>query len=165
MRAFHTLKILLLVLIFPCIAYGQSYIFNPVSNRPDLVLDTGDLNGTYVNIAGDTMTGNLTLPEVVTTGTGERILGNTYGNYFDFNDEGNGVIAVSPTIALINATAPTSPTASGVQGQLAYDGTYWYVCTATNTWMRTQLSTWAVTRDLLMLEGIQLQLEGVDLQL
>jgi hypothetical protein len=110
-------------------------------------------------------TDSLSVTNLTVTGTGERISGNTYGNYFDFNDEGNGVIAVSPTIALKNATAPASPTDTGTVGQVAFDGTYWYVCTATNTWMRTQLSTWAISRDLLMLEGIQLQLEGVDLQL
>lgn len=36
---------------------------------------------------------------------------------------------------------PASATAAGTTGQLAEDGGYLYVCTATNTWMRTALAT------------------------
>ncbi len=38
--------------------------------------------------------------------------------------------------------APTSATASGTAGDQAYDASYYYVCTATNTWTRTPLSSW-----------------------
>lgn len=41
-------------------------------------------------------------------------------------------------------TAPASATASGTAGQMAYDGSYFYVATATNTWVRTPLSTWVL---------------------
>lgn len=41
--------------------------------------------------------------------------------------------------------APVSPTSSGIAGQLAYDSDYLYVCIATDTWRRTQLSTWTVS--------------------
>lgn len=40
-------------------------------------------------------------------------------------------------------TAPASATASGTAGQMAYDGSFFYVCTAPSTWVRTALSTWA----------------------
>lgn len=39
-------------------------------------------------------------------------------------------------------TAPSTATSTGVAGQTAYDANYFYVCTATNTWKRTALSTW-----------------------
>lgn len=37
---------------------------------------------------------------------------------------------------------PVSATSTGTAGQKAYDANYLYVCTATNTWRRTALSSW-----------------------
>jgi len=39
-------------------------------------------------------------------------------------------------------TAPESATATGVLGEIRYDANYMYVCTATNTWKRSALTTW-----------------------
>ncbi len=38
--------------------------------------------------------------------------------------------------------APATATSTGTAGQIAYDASYFYVCTATNTWVRAALSTW-----------------------
>jgi hypothetical protein len=38
--------------------------------------------------------------------------------------------------------APASATATGKAGHLATDASYFYVCTATDTWKRVALSTW-----------------------
>ena len=43
---------------------------------------------------------------------------------------------------LVVTTVPTSATATGTAGEIAYDSNYIYVCTATNTWKRAALSTW-----------------------
>jgi hypothetical protein len=40
-------------------------------------------------------------------------------------------------------SVPAGPTASGTVGEIAQDGEYFYVCTATNTWRRTAIGTWA----------------------
>ena len=42
------------------------------------------------------------------------------------------------------ALVPVPPlaTSTGTQGQLAQDGSYLYVCTATNTWKRVAIATW-----------------------
>ena len=37
---------------------------------------------------------------------------------------------------------PASATAAGIQGQVAQDDSYFYVCTATNTWKRVAIATW-----------------------
>ena len=37
---------------------------------------------------------------------------------------------------------PASATATGEEGQFAYDNSFFYVCVATNTWVRTALTTW-----------------------
>lgn len=40
-------------------------------------------------------------------------------------------------------TAPASPTSSGTAGQVAYDGSYYYICTAASTWRRVAISSWS----------------------
>ena len=42
----------------------------------------------------------------------------------------------------VNAGVPWGPTANGQAGQFSYDATHIYVCVATNTWLRANLSTW-----------------------
>lgn len=44
-------------------------------------------------------------------------------------------------VAALN-TAPASAGAAGTLGEIRYTADYIYVCTATNTWKRTALSTW-----------------------
>ena len=41
------------------------------------------------------------------------------------------------------ASVPASAFATGTAGQIAADGSYWYYCSAPNTWVRTALSTWS----------------------
>lgn len=41
-----------------------------------------------------------------------------------------------------DSSAPGSASATGTQGQIAYDSNYVYVCIATNTWKRAALATW-----------------------
>lgn len=40
------------------------------------------------------------------------------------------------------AAVPASSEAAGTAGQMSYDGSYFYVCTALNTWKRAALTTW-----------------------
>jgi hypothetical protein len=49
----------------------------------------------------------------------------------------SAIQAVFPTFQAAPATA-TSP---GVPGQVAYDATHFYICVASNTWVRATLST------------------------
>jgi len=37
--------------------------------------------------------------------------------------------------------APASATAKGIQGQVAYDATHFYICISKNTWIRVALAT------------------------
>ena len=45
-------------------------------------------------------------------------------------------------ILSVSSSVPTSATATGVKGEVAYDAAYMYVCTDANVWKRTALSTW-----------------------
>ena len=66
--------------------------------------------------------------------------------------DGNvGIGTSSPTNLLdVNADSvrvrtsqtPATSSASGNQGEIAWDANYIYVCTATNTWKRVAISTW-----------------------
>jgi len=40
------------------------------------------------------------------------------------------------------SSVPASATAMGTAGQIAYDGSYFYLASASNTWVRAALSTW-----------------------
>lgn len=48
----------------------------------------------------------------------------------------------SDTLRLRTAKTPASAAAAGNQGDIAWDANFLYVCTASNTWKRTALSTW-----------------------
>jgi hypothetical protein len=41
-----------------------------------------------------------------------------------------------------SSSAPATATSTGRAGQVAYDASYIYICTATNTWRRALISTW-----------------------
>lgn len=40
-------------------------------------------------------------------------------------------------------TPPATSTSPGTAGQVAYDGSYFYICVATNVWVRAAISDWA----------------------
>ena len=53
-----------------------------------------------------------------------------------------GQIAVEGNPVGIKVAVPASASATGVLGQWAADSSWFYVCTATNTWVRAALATW-----------------------
>jgi len=59
------------------------------------------------------------------------------------------------------SSVPASATASGTAGQISYDSSYYYVCVATNTWVRTALSTWSPFTPS-SVSGLQLWLDASD---
>lgn len=62
---------------------------------------------------------------------------NSYGGVF----EGLGCKATKFYVSSLN-TAPASSSATGTTGEIRFTSDYIYVCVATNTWKRTQISTW-----------------------
>ena len=48
----------------------------------------------------------------------------------------------SDSIRIRTAKTPASAAAAGVQGQIAWDADFIYVCVATNTWKRVGIATW-----------------------
>ena len=82
-----------------------------------------------VNIGGVSFNGSasINLPGVNQAGTQD-----TSGN------------AATATVAtrVSDTTAPSTATDTGTAGEVRYDGSYIYVCVATDTWVRAALSTW-----------------------
>jgi hypothetical protein len=67
-------------------------------------------------------------------GSGTTIIGNT----------NTTLTALYGNIRLVSGmgTAPASATATGTTGDIVVTAGFIYVCTATNTWVRTALTTW-----------------------
>ena len=78
---------------------------------------------------------------------GSGLFDDVQGNSFTTNYPTIGwtsnapITATQYKISALN-TAPASATDTGVLGEVRITATYIYVCTATNTWVRTALSTW-----------------------
>lgn len=43
---------------------------------------------------------------------------------------------------IVSNSAPANAASNGIAGTIRYDSSYVYICTATNTWKRAQLTTW-----------------------
>jgi len=68
---------------------------------------------------------------------GKTLVGTT------ITDSGSGAkLQVTGGIQLVSVAAPSSATATGTAGEIRWDASYIYVCTATNTWKRVAIATW-----------------------
>jgi hypothetical protein len=45
-------------------------------------------------------------------------------------------------IQVISNNTPTSANSLGTAGDISFDNQYFYICIATNTWIRTALASW-----------------------
>jgi len=55
---------------------------------------------------------------------------------------GNTVISVDTSLVSLRVAAPASSASACQAGSWSFDSNYFYVCVATNTWRRSQLSSW-----------------------
>ena len=60
----------------------------------------------------------------------------------NISSKGNLPVQLNSRNAVTRASVPASATAAGVVDTVAWDSSYFYCCTATNTWVRTALATW-----------------------
>jgi hypothetical protein len=59
------------------------------------------------------------------------------------SDSGGALLQVNgDRVRIATAKTPASASATGTAGEICWDADYIYVCTATNTWKRTAISTW-----------------------
>ncbi|TXI86917.1 MAG: hypothetical protein E6Q36_08360 [Chryseobacterium sp.] len=98
---------------------------------PSISVHTG-IHIAYENVTGDnrlnSTSGNTLVGTSVNTNNSKLVVNGT-------NE------AAQFKVSALN-TAPASATATGVLGEVRITSTYIYVCTATNTWVRSALTTW-----------------------
>jgi len=115
----------------------------------------GDRPGVAVGLSCNATWGAVAVGKGVAA-PGQGVVVGNGGQYILF-DDGNANVNVSCTTFLVNdvapiysggdgggltfSSAPDGATATGTVGQIANDGTYLYLCTATDTWVRAQIST------------------------
>jgi hypothetical protein len=97
-------------------------------------------NGRGFIIRG-TSTGTNIISDIGTTGTGLNYVGQNNGTNTFTVDKLGVITATAHNLSALN-TAPASATATGTLGEIRVTATHIYVCTATNTWVRTALTTW-----------------------
>ena len=110
----------------PCSGTAYSLI----TNNGNIVFNEGGDANSDVRIEGDTDQNLLftdASADMVGIGT------NAPTSKLDIN---------SDNVRIRTAKTPASATATGTQGQVCWDTSYIYVCTATNTWKRSALTTW-----------------------
>ena len=110
---------------------------HPLNAFQDDAAHAGSLGGlTYSN------TGPLSANEAATPGK--------YFAMIEVVDGGSGTVnhlegrIMTPAQAGVPAlvSAPATASSTGSAGQMAYDSSYLYICTATNTWKRVAISSW-----------------------
>ena len=100
----------------------------------------GAIDGTAIG-AGTASTGAFTTLQA--TSLDNTVIGGTTplaGSFTALDSTSLSVAADSITVT--TAKTPATATDTGTQGQICWDASYIYVCTATNTWVRAALATW-----------------------
>lgn len=124
---------------------------------------TGGENFTFINGVGQTETISLLGNPVGLSGSsGSSSIQNEYSDtlfkIYDNTDataiarfDCTGITtATTRTLSVLDVSGdvttgvsvPATAGATGVTGSIAYDGSYLYVCTSTDTWLRTAIITW-----------------------
>ncbi len=106
---------------------------------------TGSVPSNGIFLASYTSGGSITI------GRGNSAGSPNTADIFVATDGKVGINAADPQVAcdvngnsirVRTAKTPSSASDTGVTGQIAWDTSYVYVCTATNTWKRTAITTW-----------------------
>ena len=63
-------------------------------------------------------------------------------NNFSVAQSEISALQANSAISITTTTIPVSNSAAGIPGTIAYNSSYLYVCVATNTWVRANLSAW-----------------------
>lgn len=104
---------------------------------------TTEVNSSSIFEVESTTLGSIAAPKMTTTQrnaisspvAGLQVFDTTLNELYLYNGT---AWVLTPQIV----SAPATASSTGVAGQIAYDSSYFYVCTATNTWVRTALATW-----------------------
>ena len=56
--------------------------------------------------------------------------------------DGSGLYFDGKKVGIMFTSVPTNKNSTGTAGDIAYDDAHIYICTSTNTWLRTALGSW-----------------------
>lgn len=124
---------------------GGVYIGQDVRAGANSVTNEIVIGGSAIGSGSNTATiGNSSLTLLYTPGQ-LRALGSystTSSAAANVTIDSSGNLTRSTSTMLRKVTVPSTATSSGAVGDVAYDASYLYVCTAANTWVRAALATW-----------------------
>jgi hypothetical protein len=92
------------------------------------ILGTNNQTGNYFEITSDVNKNSLH--------------GDVFAVKADGDVTGAAFIAAGDKVVIATPKTPSSASATGVTGQIAWDADYIYICTSTDTWKRSAISTW-----------------------
>ena len=113
---------------FSVIGLGTFISFTRCGNLWSMSYPEYELAG-KAPLASPALTGTPTAP-TATAGTNTTQLATT------------AFVQAKATGALLTEGTPSGPTATGTKGMARFDANYFYVCTATNTWVRFAKASW-----------------------
>jgi hypothetical protein len=112
------------------------------ANRTIEIVDANNINGNYGNTIQDHPT--LRIRSVTSAATATNQWGSFDHDTTSFNIRtGVGPVVVRSPINISGSEAtPASASATCTKGAMRFDADYIYICIATNTWKRADLTTW-----------------------
>lgn len=110
---------------------------NPAAVRVLLGLDATSSPKAEIHVENVTATDIVSLNELACPQI-------TIGNTSVLAGGAGAVVTFPPATGTLAAftTVPATATSTGSAGMMAYDSSYLYICTATNTWKRVAIATW-----------------------
>ena len=106
----------------------------------------GDGTEIIVNTSGGLLINNTESTEIAfATAATERLRIDSSGRLLvgTSSDSGGALLQVNgDRVRIATAKTPASASDTGTTGEICWDANYIYVCTATNTWKRSAISTW-----------------------
>jgi len=116
-------------------ASSPSFIRSYQGEVSNNIRDIG-LQGYTIRFETGINTGSTTTEAARIDSAGRLLVGTSVqsgGSLFQVNDD---------RIRIASSKTPASASDTGTAGEICWDSSYIYVCTATNTWKRAALSTW-----------------------
>ena len=107
------------------------------------VWDVDNEGSLFLRALTDAETGSTTILSLPRLGAGAGVTSVSFNANVNHTFAG-AVVAnrASNAFRITTAQTPASASATGTAGTIAWDTSYIYVCTATNTWKRVAISTW-----------------------
>jgi hypothetical protein len=130
---------------------GNTTLSGNLTLSVNSTLDLSTANATLL-LPASVVTGNLTWDRISKAGSSILHLADMPASYsgaggkaLKVNSGATAIEFVATGSGISWSSAPATETANGTAGDVAYDSGHLYVCIASNSWLRTALTTWSFT--------------------